>query len=87
MSQKELDDATKELRDVIRRLDALTNSAARRADRECKAGNNEASASLRGIEASLRMASGMATEAYAKGRMLKLPDDGGIITPFIGGKG
>jgi len=85
--QKQLDEATAELRRIITGLDRLSKLANRRADQECNAGNLGASADLRGIEASLRMASAMATEAYAKGRRLEMPSGGGVIQPFAGGKG
>jgi hypothetical protein len=41
------------------------------------------SAQVRGIEASLRMAAGMATEAYAEGRAIVLP---GGVAPAFGSK-
>jgi hypothetical protein len=83
--QKQLDAATSDLRLIITGLDRLSKAANRRADQECKAGNLGASADLRAIEASLRMAAGMATEAYAKGRRLEIPSGGGMIQPFFGG--
>ena len=85
--QKQLDEATADLRRIITGLDRLSKLAHRRADQECNAGNLRVSADLRAIEASLRMAAACATEAYGKGRALELPSDGGTITPFFGGKG
>jgi hypothetical protein len=86
MSQKELDDATSALRQIISGLDRLSKAANRRADQECTAGNLSVSADLRGVEGSLRMAAACATEAYAKGRRLEIPQGGGTIQPLSGGK-
>lgn len=83
--QQQLDDATKALRQIIVSLDRLSKQANRRADKACADGQLKVSSEIRAIEASLRMASAMATEAYAKGRALEIPGDGGMITPFFGG--
>jgi hypothetical protein len=82
--KKQLDAATAELGQIITAIDRMSKAANRRANQECRGGNFAASADLRGIEASLRMASAMATEAYAKGRRLELPSGGGLIQPMSG---
>jgi GH24 family phage-related lysozyme (muramidase) len=83
--QKQLDEATADLRRIITGLDRLSKLAHRRADQECGKGNLRVSANLRAIEANLRDAAACATRAYGEGRGLELPSDGGTITPFFGG--
>jgi len=84
--QARLNDATERLGRIIRDVDILAKEARREAGARCNAGQNDVSADMRAIEASLRMGAGMLTEAYAKGRRLELPGEGGVITPFGGGK-
>lgn len=81
--QEQLDTYTADLGRIIKGLDRLTRAAGDKADALCKAGQMPESAQLRGIEASMRMAAGMATEAYAKGRAMVLP---GGIQPQFGSK-
>lgn len=84
--QERLNDATERLGRLIREVDILAKEARREAGARCNAGQNDLSADLRAIEASLRMGAGMLTEAYAKGRRLAVPDaGGGVIVPFGGG--
>lgn len=86
--QKQLDEATEALGQIIRGLDRLSKAVNRRAGQACNDGQMVVSADLRAVEASLRMAAACATEAYAKGRALEIPGaGGGVITPFAGGKG
>lgn len=84
--QERLDDLTEKLGQIIRGVDAIAKEARKEASARCQAGQNDLSADLRSIEASLRMGAGMLTEAYAMGRRLAIPDaGGGIIVPFGGG--
>lgn len=84
--QERLNQATEQLGQVIRQIDMLAKAARKEASDRCHAGQNDLSADLRSIEASLRMGAGMLTEAYAKGRRLQVPQaGGGMITPFSGG--
>ena len=83
--QQRLDDATERLGRIIREIDAIAKEARREASARCNAGQNDVSADMRGIEASLRIGAGYLSEAYAKGRRLAIPGDGGVIQPFSGG--
>lgn len=84
--QERLDDLTEKLGAIIRGVDMIAKEARKEAGQRCKDGQNDVSADLRSIEASLRMGAGMLTEAYAKGRRLQVPDiGGGVIVPFGGG--
>lgn len=84
--QERLDGATARLGQIIREVDILAKEARREASARCNAGQNDVSADMRAIEASLRMGAGMLTEAYARGRRLAVPDaGGGVIVPFGGG--
>lgn len=84
--QEQLDQLTEKLGEIIRGVDMIAKAARKEASERCMAGQNDLSADLRSIEASLRMGAGMLTEAYAKGRRLAMPTaGGGIITPFSGG--
>lgn len=84
--QERLDDLTEKLGQIIRGVDAIAKEARNEASARCKAGQNDLSADLRSIEASLRIGAGMLSEAYAKGRRLAVPDDGGgMIVAFGGG--
>lgn len=83
--QQRLDDLTEQLGAIIRGVDAIAKEARKEAGARCRAGQNDLSADLRSIEASLRMGAGILTEAYAKGRRLAIPEGGGVITPFSGG--
>lgn len=84
--QERLNEATENLARIIREVDVLAKIARKEASDRCNAGQNDVSADLRAIEASLRMGAGMLTEAYAKGRRLQVPQaGGGVITPFSGG--
>lgn len=82
--QKQLDDASEALGQIIRGIDRLSKAASRRAGQACNDGQMGVSADLRAVEASLRMAAACATEAYAKGRALEIPGAGGGIVAFSG---
>ena len=84
--QDELNEATEALGHCIKTLDRLSRAAGKEADALCKQGDNATSAKLRSIEGAIRMAAGMATEAYAKGRSLAMPSQEGEIVAFGGGK-
>lgn len=84
--QEKLNDLTEKLGNIIRGVDMIAKEARKEAGLRCEAGQNDLSADLRSIEASLRMGAGMLTEAYAKGRRLAMPDaGGGVIVPFGSG--
>lgn len=84
--QEELNEGMAALGQAIKTLDRLARRSGRKADDLCTAGHMQASADVRAMEASLRMAAAMATEAYAKGRGMVIPGDGGEISPLSGGK-
>lgn len=83
--QERLDELTEQLGAIIRSVDIIAKEARKEAGARCKIGQNDVSADLRSIEASLRMGAAMLTEAYAKGRRLAIPDGDGVIVPFGGG--
>jgi len=83
--QDELNEATDALMKCIKTLDRLSNRADRKAGALCNEDRNEASAKVRRISGKLKIAAGYATEAYALGRELEIPGDGGVIVPFGGG--
>ena len=84
-NQTELDEATAILSRVIKRLDGLAEKARGEADALCALGNGPTSAKVRAVEAKLRHAAAIATEAYGMGRDLEIPAGGGVITPMFGG--
>jgi hypothetical protein len=83
--QEELNEATEALGKCIKTLDRLIARADRKAGALCNEGRNEASAKVRAISGNMRIASGYAVLAYAAGREMQIPGDGGMITPFSGG--
>ncbi len=83
--QAELNEATDALMKAIKSLERLASRADRKAGALCNEGRNDASAKVRRIAGKLKIAAGYATEAYAMGRELEIPGDGGVIVPFGGG--
>lgn len=83
--QERLDHATDRLAKAIRAIDVLTREAQQEASARCNTGQLDVSADLRDIEADLRAAGAYLTRAYAKGRRLSIPGDGGGIVAFAGG--
>ncbi len=85
ITQAELDEATQVLARVVKRLDGLAEKARGEANALCAAGNGLLSAQVRAVEAKLRHAAAIATEAYGMGRALEIPADDGVVTPMFGG--
>ena len=83
--QQRLNDATEALGLLIRQVDKLAKVARAEAGVRCRAGQYDLSADLRDIEADLREGAATLVRAYAKGRRLVIPGDGGGIVPFAGG--
>ena len=84
--QEQLDKAQRTLRRCIEATDGLVAQAKAGADHLCAVGDLPASAQVRAMEASLRLAGAMLTEAYGKGRALQIQTGGGVIQPQGGGK-
>ena len=84
--QDELNEATDALMKCIKALDRLASRADKKAGALCGQGQMSASAQVRRIAEKLKIASGYATGAYAIGRELDIPGDGGTIQPQSGGK-
>jgi hypothetical protein len=85
-AQQKLNAATKKWRRLIDATDALAAEAKAAADQLCAEQNFSASAQVRAIEACARMAAGMLTEGYAKGRAMQFETGGVIVAPQGGGK-